>query len=275
MSNKRLRRTKRCRVIILSAGELSLPRVLRAVPRRIGDWVLLPVVYGWGSDRLGSGFPHVRFVRLTSHRGIGATVRRGFRDALALKVDAIVKLDGDGQSDPSLLPKMLRALDRGASLVQVSRFQHPLSEFLPIDREVLYSMITTVVNLLTDWELTDASNGYFGCSARLVRILVSSMKTDGYGLPLELLLRSAAHGYTVHELGQHPNYRHGNPKFARIYSKRMLATRCERAGVYLRVISKTLASLGYGKRNAPFPPLHRRLRMFRTKRARYKASHRA
>ena len=63
-------------------------------------------------------------VRLPFNLGIGAAVQTGFRYALEQDYDVAVRLDGDGQHDPTELPKLLEPLERGeADVVTGSRFR--------------------------------------------------------------------------------------------------------------------------------------------------------
>ena len=63
-------------------------------------------------------------MRLPFNLGIGAAVQTGFRYALEHGYDVAVRLDGDGQHDPSELPKLLEPLARDeADVVTGSRFR--------------------------------------------------------------------------------------------------------------------------------------------------------
>src|SRR5450830_1696092 len=48
--------------------------------------------------------PRVRVVRHEINQGVGGAVMTGYRTAVADGVDVIVKVDGDGQMDPDLIP---------------------------------------------------------------------------------------------------------------------------------------------------------------------------
>lgn len=217
-----------------------------------------PIVYGSNNGDVAEAFPAIRFSEVPPDDGIGSIVRRGFLEAISEEADAVLKIDGDGQCNPEVLPDILDAFGAGARYVLVSRYQWPLRDHPPVDREVLNVMVTSAVNALTGWSLTDACSGYFGCTAASAGRLAPAIATTGYGVGLELLLRLAAMGGRVTELAQNPNYRHGNRKFAQLYSQGMLTARSERAAAYLRVMTETLQSLGYGADGSPLRRLHPR-----------------
>ena len=71
-------------------------------------------------------------VRLPFNLGIGAAVQTGFRYALEQDYDVAVRLDGDGQHDPTELPKLLEPLERGeADVVTGSRFRDDAGGYRP------------------------------------------------------------------------------------------------------------------------------------------------
>jgi len=62
-------------------------------------------------------------VRLPFNLGIGGAVQTGFKYALAHGYDLAVRLDGDGQHDPTELPKLIEPVLAGeADIVVGSRF---------------------------------------------------------------------------------------------------------------------------------------------------------
>src|SRR6266853_3337404 len=63
--------------------------------------------------------PRVRVLRRTSNRGLGPSVVDGFSLA---RGEAVACIDADLQHDPSILPKMLEELERGADLVVGTRY---------------------------------------------------------------------------------------------------------------------------------------------------------
>src|SRR5689334_2332168 len=65
----------------------------------------------------------VTVIRNEVNQGVGGAVVAGIRAALEANVDIIVKIDGDGQMDPRLLPRFVRPLLAGeADYAKGNRF---------------------------------------------------------------------------------------------------------------------------------------------------------
>jgi glycosyltransferase involved in cell wall biosynthesis len=54
--------------------------------------------------------PRFLLIRHKKNQGVGGAMITGFRKALELNADLVVKIDGDGQMDPVHLPKLLSPL---------------------------------------------------------------------------------------------------------------------------------------------------------------------
>jgi glycosyltransferase involved in cell wall biosynthesis len=55
----------------------------------------------------------VTVIRHAENQGVGGAMVTGYRAALASGADIVVKIDGDGQMDPALIPRFVRALAQG------------------------------------------------------------------------------------------------------------------------------------------------------------------
>ena len=51
--------------------------------------------------------PRVRTIRLSENQGVGGATLEGYRVALEDGAEILVKLDGDGQMDPALIPRLV------------------------------------------------------------------------------------------------------------------------------------------------------------------------
>ena len=56
--------------------------------------------------------PRITLVRHNKNTGVGGAVKSGYRLAMADGMDIVVKIDGDGQMDPSLVPNLIRPILR-------------------------------------------------------------------------------------------------------------------------------------------------------------------
>src|SRR6185369_13923049 len=65
----------------------------------------------------------VRVLRHVENKGVGGAVMTGYRAALETTATCVVKLDGDGQMDPVLVPALTRAIEDGrAHYVKGNRY---------------------------------------------------------------------------------------------------------------------------------------------------------
>ena len=69
--------------------------------------------------------PRVRVLRHEKNRGVGAATLTGYEAALVGGAAVIVKIDGDGQMDPSWIPRLVRPIQDGeADYVKGNRYNH-------------------------------------------------------------------------------------------------------------------------------------------------------
>jgi glycosyltransferase involved in cell wall biosynthesis len=98
----------------------------------------------------------IQLLRHESNRGVGGAMVTGFRKALDLGAQIVVKIDGDGQMDPARLPALLTLLITGrADYTKGNRFR---------DFDALRRM--PVIRRLGNMGLsftTKAASGYWNC----------------------------------------------------------------------------------------------------------------
>lgn len=140
--------------------------------------------------------PLARFNYITNqtNEGVGFATKAGLRaicDAsLNEYFDLVIKLDGDGQHDPEMLPEMIRKLRNGASLVIASRFHKDSTQIAtPLDRTLLNRMFAEAIRVITGWQISDARSGFMGMKMWHARALASDIRTKRYGIPMEIILR--------------------------------------------------------------------------------------
>lgn len=107
--------------------------------------------------------PRVRVVRHQENGGVGAAVMTGYRTALADGVEIMVKIDGDGQMDPGLVPDFVAPILAGeADYTKGNRFfdLEKIRE-MPTVR-LLGNAVLSFFNKISSgyWNLFDPTNGY-------------------------------------------------------------------------------------------------------------------
>ena len=113
----------------------------------------------------------VKVLRHTSNRGVGGAVMTGYEAARTLPADVVVKLDGDGQMDPALIPALCAPLLNGrADYAKGNRF-YRLRDVtaMPLTRLVGNATLSFITKLSSGyWQLFDPTNGYTAIQRRLL-----------------------------------------------------------------------------------------------------------
>ncbi len=119
-------------------------------------------------------------VVLPFNLGIGGAVQTGFKYALAHGYELAVRLDGDGQHDPSELAKLLAPIQAGAAdIVTGSRFAIDDGSYRPpLARRIGISWFARLVSLLTRQRVTDTTSGFQALNRRGIALFAEDYPND-------------------------------------------------------------------------------------------------
>jgi glycosyltransferase involved in cell wall biosynthesis len=119
-------------------------------------------------------------VRLPFNLGIGGAVQTGFQYALEHGYDLAVRLDGDGQHDPSELPRLLEPIERGeADVVTGSRFASDGTGYSPpLARRFGIAFFAKLVSLLTRQRVTDTTSGFQALNRQGIALFAADYPSD-------------------------------------------------------------------------------------------------
>lgn len=143
---------------ILSVLELIGPEVHRiylvddACPEKTGEWV-----------QSECQDPRVVVLYHNKNQGVGGAMLTGYRQAIEDQVKIIVKLDGDGQMDPRLIPMLIKPVCGGrADYAKGNRF-HDLGGLvqMPWIRVFGNACLSFITKLASGyWNIFDPTNGF-------------------------------------------------------------------------------------------------------------------
>ncbi|EKO3566126.1 glycosyltransferase family 2 protein [Vibrio metschnikovii] len=136
--------------------------------------------------------PRVIIIRHTENQGVGGAVISAYRQALIDNIDIVVKIDGDGQMDPSLLPHFIEPIKRGeADYTKGSRFFTLQSlESMPPLRK-FGNAILSFVNKVSSgyWTIMDPTNGYTAIHRQALSLLPLEKLSKRYFFESDMLFR--------------------------------------------------------------------------------------
>ena len=131
-------------------------------------------------------------IRSASNQGVGGAVLTGYSAAIADGADIIVKIDGDGQMDPRLLPRMVQPILKGlADYTKGNRF-YDLTHIrrMPTIRLIGNAILSFMSKLSTGyWKVLDPNNGYTAIDARLIAHLPLERISKRYFFETDMLFR--------------------------------------------------------------------------------------
>jgi len=135
--------------------------------------------------------PRVSVLFHAKNRGVGAAVMTGYRAALKAGADIIVKIDGDGQMDPRLLPRFVSPLIRGdADYTKGNRF-YSIYNVRKMPRIRLFG--NAGLSFLTKlssgyWSIFDPTNGYTAVHAAALNRLEFKNISERYFFESDMLV---------------------------------------------------------------------------------------
>ena len=112
--------------------------------------------------------PRISVVTHTTNQGVGGAMISGYRRALELGAQVVVKLDGDGQMSPEDIPALITPLIAGqADFSKGNRFRDFLAlNRMPIIRRLGNVALSFLVKSATGyWNCFDPTNGFLAIRA--------------------------------------------------------------------------------------------------------------
>lgn len=154
--------------------------------------------------------------------GVGGAVMAGYRRAISDGADIIVKIDGDGQMDPTLIPRLVAPIAKGqADYTKGNRF-YDLSRIgqMPPLRLFGNAVLSFMAKLSTGyWGMFDPTNGFTAISARAAAHLPMDKISKRYFFETDLLFRLNTLRAVVVDMPMHACYgdEESNLKISKIF----------------------------------------------------------
>jgi glycosyltransferase involved in cell wall biosynthesis len=134
--------------------------------------------------------PRVVVLENSSNLGVGGAVKRGYIKSLEDGMHIIIKLDGDGQMNPKLIPGLIKKIEDGeADYVKGNRFSNLQGlKNMPIMRILGNLGLSFVSKLSTGyWNVFDPTNGFTAIHANALKRLNLTRISDRFFFETDMI----------------------------------------------------------------------------------------
>ena len=136
--------------------------------------------------------PRVEIIFHKVNLGVGGAVKTGYVRALELKSTAVVKIDGDGQMDPSKIHEIILPILEGtADYTKGNRFFDVEAIQQMPKLRIFGNLVLSFLTKLSSgyWNNFDPNNGFTAVSNKILRRIPLSKIDDGYFFESDMLFR--------------------------------------------------------------------------------------
>lgn len=127
-----------------------------------------------------------------NNKGVGGAVITGYKAALETEAEIVIKLDGDGQADPKLIPTLIHPIINGhADYTKGNRFfDYEGLNKMPLIRMFGNSVLSFVSKAASGyWNIMDPTNGFTAIHTKVLRLLPLNKIAKDYFFESEMLFR--------------------------------------------------------------------------------------
>lgn len=136
--------------------------------------------------------PRVRVIYNVKNLGVGGAVAAGYKAALAAGADVVVKIDGDGQMDPSYIKQLIKPIIAGeADYTKGDRLDSVTGLKQMPSIRLIGNAGLTILNKISSgyWNIKDPTNGYTAIHRDVLKMLPLDMLSKRYFFESDLLFR--------------------------------------------------------------------------------------
>ncbi|MBN1846556.1 MAG: glycosyltransferase family 2 protein [Sedimentisphaerales bacterium] len=170
----------------------SIGRVIEHLPDWIDHIIIVDDCCPQQSGRVAqqSSDPRVSVLFHPKNQGVGGAVKTGYRRALELDCQIVVKMDGDDQMDPAYLPALLEGLLAGrADYAKGNRFgDFGALRSMPKHRLIGNNLVSFMAKAFSGyWNVMDPANGYTAICRRVLAKLNLAKISSRYFFETDML----------------------------------------------------------------------------------------
>ena len=134
----------------------------------------------------------LHIIRNEVNSGVGGATKRGFLYASQNGADIVVKLDGDGQMDPLLIPELISPIVSGrADYTKGNRFINTDQVLAMPKMRLLGNIVLSFMTKLSSgyWDIFDPNNGFIAINCRVLNLIPLAKVSDRYFFESDMLFR--------------------------------------------------------------------------------------
>ncbi len=137
------------------------------------------------------------------NKGVGGATKTGIRYAQKIKASIIIKIDSDGQMDPSNIPSLVEPIiNKNSEFCKGNRFRNiNVLTSMPKIRLLGNIALSFITKISTGyWELFDPTNGFIAINAEILNRIQYEKADDRYFFESDLLFRCGLCDISISEI---------------------------------------------------------------------------
>lgn len=191
----------------------AIEDVIRRIPATVAHVIVVddacPEKTGLVVSESFAADGRVEVITNAVNRGVGGATKVGYMRALELGVNLVVKIDADGQMDPSIIPELIRPILSGeADYSKGNRFTRVSDlKSMPKVRVLGNAGLSFLTKASTGyWSVSDPTNGFVAISKSALESLELEKISDRYFFESDMLFRLGLQGSVVSEVRMAAHY---------------------------------------------------------------------
>lgn len=169
--------------------------VIKAIGKEVGQIIVVDDACPENTGAYVKGNCKDARVEVLTHEkntGVGGATMTGYLYALDKGADILVKVDGDGQMDPRMIPSLVQAIANGeADYTKGNRF-HQFQSFVGMPAmRITGNMLLSFASKLSSgyWNIFDPTNGFTAIHAKVAAQLPIDKISKGFFFESDMLFR--------------------------------------------------------------------------------------
>jgi glycosyltransferase involved in cell wall biosynthesis len=150
-------------------------------------------------------------LRHTDNLGVGGATITGYKKAVELDCDIIVKIDGDGQMDADYITELVEPIIQNkADYTKGNRFfDYNILLAMPLIRLIGNSILTFIMKLVSGyWDIKDPTNGFTAIHKKILKKLNLNKIDRSYFFESDMLINLNIINAVVHDVDIPSRYGH-------------------------------------------------------------------